>query len=137
MKHLLYVLLKYEYLPVFSLLSPKFTAYNRSHLHCLHTCPERETERDREREQDIGRFGPTPCSPGEGSKGQISLNFKVNFKEFYTKLCVYSHKYNINHIERDFHSVASVMSQGWDLGCWGQNFIEHGHVAYQIKGDDE
>ena len=20
-------------------------------------------------------FGPTPCSPGEGSKGQISLNF--------------------------------------------------------------
>ena len=32
--------------------------------------------------------------PGEGSKGQISFNFnyKVNFKDFYSKLCVYSHK---------------------------------------------
>ena len=31
---------------------------------------------------------------GVRSKGQISLNFsyKVNFKDFYTKLCVYSHK---------------------------------------------
>ena len=32
--------------------------------------------------------------PGEGSIGQISFNFnyKVNFKDFYTKLCVCSHK---------------------------------------------
>ena len=32
--------------------------------------------------------------PGEGSKGQISFNFnsKVNFKDFYTKLCVCSRK---------------------------------------------
>ena len=35
-----------------------------------------------------------PWGPGEGSKGQISLNFnyKVNFKDFYTKLCVCSDK---------------------------------------------
>ena len=33
----------------------------------------------------IKLFGPAPCGPGEGSKGQISLNFnyKVNFKAFY------------------------------------------------------
>ena len=39
-------------------------------------------------------FGPAPWGPGKGSKGQISFNFnhKVNFKDFYTKLCVCSHK---------------------------------------------
>ena len=39
-------------------------------------------------------FGPTPWGPGEGSKGQISFSFsyKVNFKDFYTNLCVFSHK---------------------------------------------
>ena len=32
--------------------------------------------------------------PGEGLKGQISFNFnyKVNFKDFYSKLCVCSRK---------------------------------------------
>ena len=32
--------------------------------------------------------------PGEGSKGQISLNinYEVNYKDFYTKLCECSHK---------------------------------------------
>ena len=39
-------------------------------------------------------FGSAPWGPGEGSKGQISFNFnyKVNFKDFYSKLCVCSHK---------------------------------------------
>ena len=39
-------------------------------------------------------FGPAPWGPGEGSKSQISFNFnyKVNFKDFYSKLCVCSHK---------------------------------------------
>ena len=39
-------------------------------------------------------FGPAPWGPGEGSKGQIAFNFnyKVNFKDFYTKLCVCTHK---------------------------------------------
>ena len=37
---------------------------------------------------------PAPWGPGEGPKGQISLNlnYKVNFKDFLTKLCVSSHK---------------------------------------------
>ena len=43
-------------------------------------------------------------------------------------------------IRRDFHSVAWVMPQGWTLGHWGcpgGNFFKHGHMAYQIDGDDE
>ena len=45
-------------------------------------------------------FGPAPWGPGEGSKGQISFNFnyKVNVKDFYTKLCVCSHKWKIQNI---------------------------------------
>ena len=37
-------------------------------------------------------FGPAPRGPGEGSKGQILtiFNFKVNFKDFYAKMCTYT-----------------------------------------------
>ena len=37
-------------------------------------------------------FGPAPRGPGEGSKGQILTisNFKVNFKDFYAKMCTYT-----------------------------------------------
>ena len=37
-----------------------------------------------------GIFFPAPWGPGEGSKGQISFdfNYKVNFNDFLTKLCV-------------------------------------------------
>ena len=40
------------------------------------------------------KIGPAPWGPREGSKGQISINFnfKVNFKVFYSKLCLCSHK---------------------------------------------
>ena len=47
------------------------------------------------------------------------------------------------HIRRDFYSVAQVMPQGWDFGALGVPrgsnifFFKHGHVAYQIDGDDE
>ena len=47
------------------------------------------------------------------------------------------------HIRRDFHSDPWVMPQGWDLGRWGCRgghfsfFFKHGHVVYQIDGDDE
>ena len=38
---------------------------------------------------NINFFWPRPLGPGEESKGQISFNFnyKVNFKDFYAKLC--------------------------------------------------
>ena len=37
-------------------------------------------------------FGLAPRGPGEGSKGQILTisNFKVNFKDFYAKMCTYT-----------------------------------------------
>ena len=47
------------------------------------------------------------------------------------------------HIRRDFDSVALVMPLGWDFGALGvprrsnNFFFKHGHVAYQIEGDDE
>ena len=47
------------------------------------------------------------------------------------------------HIRRDFYSVVWVMPQGWDLRAQGvprgsnNFFFKHGHVAYQIDGDDE
>ena len=46
------------------------------------------------------------------------------------------------HIRRNFYSVAWVMLQGGTLGRWGVQvvkdfFFKHGHVAYQIDGDDE
>ena len=56
-----------------------------------------------------------------GSKGQILLNvnYKANFKDFQTKLCVFSQIKGLKHIKRDFHSVAWVMPQGWDWGVPG------------------
>ena len=48
------------------------------------------------------------------------------------------------HIRRNFNSVAWIMPQGWDFGALGVPkgskkifFFKHGHVAYQIDGDDK
>ena len=83
-------------------------------------------------------FRSRPRGPGEGSKGQISFNFnyKVNFKDF-------SQMKDTKHIRRDCHSVVWVMAPGSDLGGLGVPrvskifFSKHGHVAYQINGNDE
>ena len=69
-----------------------------------------------------GIFCPAPWGPEEGPKGHIPLNFnyKVNF--FNQTLCVYLRMKDIKHIRRDFHTVAWVMPQWWDLGYrvgWG------------------
>ena len=67
-------------------------------------------------------FGPAPWGPGEGPKGQISLNiikFQLlsQFQRFFNQtLCVFSQMKDIKHIRRDFHLAAWVMPQGWDLG---------------------
>ena len=67
-------------------------------------------------------FGPAPWGPWEGSKGQIlfNLNYKVNFKDFYTKLCVCSHKWKIQTIS-DGIFILSPRScpRGGTLGRWG------------------
>ena len=51
---------------------------------------------------------------------------------------------NSKHIRWEFHSVPWVMPQGSDLGGAGgaqgvkkKIIFKHGHVAYQIDGDDE
>ena len=65
-------------------------------------------------------FGPAPWGPGEGPKGQISLNtikFQLlsQFHRFLNQtLCVFSQMKDIKHIRRDFHLAAWVMPQGWD-----------------------
>ena len=47
------------------------------------------------------------------------------------------------HIRRDLHCAAWVMPMVWDFeapGCPGGGGVKkfkHGHVAYQIDGDDE
>ena len=73
---------------------------------------------------------PALWSPGEGPKGQISLNlnYKVNFKDFYTKLCVSSHKWEIYNISdgifiRPPGSCPGVGLRG-TVGGWGsKNFF--------------
>ena len=61
---------------------------------------------------------------------QTNKQNKVNFKGFLNQtLC-----------RRDFHSVTWVMPQGLGHGgVGGQIFLfsEHGHVAYQIKRDEQ
>ena len=71
-------------------------------------------------------FGPAPWGPGEGQKGQISLNIikfqlQSQLQRFFNQtLCVFSHMKDIKHIRRDFHLVAWVMPQESDLGVpWG------------------
>ena len=89
-------------------------------------------------------FGPAPWCPGEGPKGQVSFNFnyKVNFKDFYTKLFVSSHKCKIQNISDGIFILSpgscprGVTSER--LGCpGGQKNFKHGHVAYQSYEDDE
>ena len=47
------------------------------------------------------------------------------------------------HIRRDFHSASWVMPQGWDFEALGvprgpkKILFKHGHVVYQIDGDDK
>ena len=65
---------------------------------------------------------------GNGALGraQISLNFnyKVNFKDFYTKLCVSFHKKDTKHIRWDFILSPGSCPTGGTLGCWGGQVIK-------------
>ena len=60
--------------------------------------------------------------PGEGPKGQISLNsikiqLQSQFQRFFNQtLCVFSHMIDIKYIRRDFHLATWVMPKEWDLG---------------------
>ena len=89
-------------------------------------------------------FFATP--PGACGSGQISFNFnyKVNFKDFFTKLCLRSHKWKIQNIsDRIFILLpGSCPRGGGTLGALGvprgsKKIFKHGHVAFQSDGDDE
>ena len=67
-------------------------------------------------------FGPAPWGPEEGSKGQISFNFnyKVNFKDFYSKLCVCvltNERYKTYHTGFLFCRLGHALGVG--RGCLG------------------
>ena len=72
--------------------------------------------------RNVKFFWPAPMGPGEGSKGQISFNFnyKVNFKDFYSKLCVCSHKWKIQNISDGvFILLPGSSPRGGTLGYLG------------------
>ena len=54
---------------------------------------------------------------------------------------MFSQLKDTKHIRRDFNSVTWVMPHGSDFGALGvprgSIFFKHGHVAYQMNGDDE
>ena len=66
-------------------------------------------------------FGPAPWNMGSSQKVEYLISITVNFKGFYTKLCVFSQMKDTKHTTQDFHSVAWVMPHGWDFGrCCAQ-----------------
>ena len=68
-------------------------------------------------------WGPHPLGPWGGAKRSniIKSQSQSQFQRFLNQtLCVFSQLKDINHFRLDFHSVAWVMPQGWDLGVpWG------------------
>ena len=78
-------------------------------------------------------FGPALWGPGEGPKGQISLNtikFQLlsQFQRFLNQtLCVFSQMKDIKHIRRDFHLPPGSCPRGgtWGYrgGLWGQKLF--------------
>ena len=89
-------------------------------------------------------FGPAPWGPGEGSKGQISFNFnyKVNFKDLPNFVCILTNeRYKTYQTGFSFCRLGhapGVGLKGTGVPRGSKNFFfKHGHVAYQIDGDDE
>ena len=66
---------------------------------------------------------PHPLGPWGGAKRSniIKSQSQSQFQRFFNQtLCVFSQLKDMKHIRWDFHSVAWVMPQGWDLGApWG------------------
>ena len=67
-------------------------------------------------------FCTHPLGPWGGAKRSniiISQSLSQFHRFLNQTLCVFSQMKDIKHIRRDFHSVAWVMPQGWDLGYRG------------------
>ena len=73
---------------------------------------------------------------------QISVTMSISKIFISNFVCVLTNE-RYKHIRWDFSSVVWVMPQGWDFGALGvprgvkHFFFNHGHVAYQVDGDDE
>ena len=68
-------------------------------------------------------------SLGVKSKGQIlNFGYHANFNFLYQTLCVFSQIKVRKHIEQNFHSVAGIMPQGWDLVGAGGQKLKHGDL---------
>ena len=87
-------------------------------------------------------FWPSPLGTWGGVKRSNIIKFQLHsqFQRFlYQTLCVFPQMKDIKHIKHDFYYFVCVMPQG--LGTGGAQGVkknwEHGHVAYQIDGDDE
>ena len=81
---------------------------------------------------------PHPLGPWGGAKRSniIRSQFQSQFQRFYNQtLCVFSHMKDIKPIRRDLHKVPWVMPKG--LGSKKKIFSDNGHVAYQIKGNEQ
>ena len=65
-------------------------------------------------------FWQGPLGPWGGAKRSNIIQFQIFLNQ---TLCVFSQTKDIKHFRRDFHFVAWVMPQGWDLrgyrGGWG------------------
>ena len=93
-------------------------------------------------------FCPIPLEPGEGSNGQISFNFNYNLTKSISKVfisnfvCVLTNE-RYKTYQTGFLFCHLGYTPGVELwgagGAQGVNifFFKHGHVAYQIDGDDE
>ena len=72
-------------------------------------------------------LAPPPGALGRGSKDQISLlfNYKVNFKDVYTQLCVCSHKWKIQNISDGILILEpGSCPRGRILGTWGAEGVK-------------
>ena len=64
---------------------------------------------------------------GEVKRSNIKFQLPCQFQRIlYQTLFVFSQITDRKHIEYKFYSVAGVMHQGWDLGCWGSKTLAWG-----------
>ena len=74
-----------------------------------------------------GTFFVRSLGPWGGAKRSNIVKFQLQ-SQFQRTLNQTLYVFDIKHIRRDFHSVAWVMAQGWDLGKLGgqiRSFVRH------------
>ena len=90
-------------------------------------------------------FGPARWCPGEGPKGQITFNFNYKLKSiskifipnFVSVLTNERYKTNQTGFPFFYQGHAPGVGLGGAEGAQVVIFFKHGHVAYQIDGDDK